>query len=157
MTTRKSKSKGKGNSHRNGRTKRGGFLANLFKNSFSWFGNNSKPNEPNEPNETTETTEPAPSKKKFDWSFGLIAKLQPPHIPENKPGPIPGKPPQTPPVTAATPATPATPVTAAEAIPVTAAEAIPVTPATPATLVTPSAAAKGGRRLRVCTKKRNCK
>jgi len=58
MTTRKSKGKGKGNSHGNvRRTKRGGFLAKLFDNSFSWFGNNPKTNEANETNEAKEAKE----------------------------------------------------------------------------------------------------
>jgi hypothetical protein len=101
------KGKSKGNSHRNGRTKRGGFF-DMFKDSFSWFGNKS------------ETTEPA------DWSFGLRAKLAPPPIPEG-PTIIPGRPVQSQQATAA----PATAPVTATAAPATAAPA-PVTAATAA-------------------------
>lgn len=156
MTTRKSKGKGKGkgNSHRNGRTKRGGGFTDMFKNSFSWFGNNPKPNE------TTETTEPAPSK--FDWSFGLSDKLQPPTIPEGKPGPIiPGRPvTQQPPqqqdmpdavtqdLTTSSQADQAPPQEAAvQAQQSTAVQAQQAPP--------PQEAVKGGRRLRLRTKKRS--
>jgi hypothetical protein len=140
MTTRKSKSKSKskGNSHRNGRTKRGGFLAELFNPSFSWFGNNPKPNE------TSETTEPAPSEEKFDWSFGLRDKLKPPTIPLGNPGlpNPPGRPPVTQQPQQAAAAAPQAAAAAAQAAP---AAAVPVT------------TVKGGRRLRVRTKKRRCR
>ena len=146
MTTRKrnGKSKSKGNSRRNGRTKRGGFLG-MFEDSFSWFGNNSKTNETTETtetNKTNETTEPAPSNKPFDWSFGLKDKLNPPPIPAGQPV-IPGRPvtqqpqQQQPPPPQDVPDVPIT----------TSSQAVPVT----------TAAAAGGRRLRLRTKKRSCR
>ena len=99
----------------------------MFEDSFSWFGNNSK------------TTEPA---SKFDWSFGLRDKLNPPPIPAGQPV-IPGRPvtqqpqQQQPPPPQDVPDVPIT----------TSSQAVPVT----------TAAAAGGRRLRLRTKKRSCR
>lgn len=169
MTTRKrngkSKGKGKGNSRRNGRTKRGGIFG-MFEDSFSWFGNNSKTTETtettetNKTNETNETTEPAPSNKPFDWTFGLKDKLKlnPPPVPQG-PTIIPGRPLQQPPQQQQPPPqdVPDATVTqnsttssqadqaAASQDQAAAFQAVPVTPV------------KGGRRLRLRTKKRSCR
>jgi len=162
MTTRKRNGKSKSKSMRNGRTKRGGIFG-MFEDSFSWFGNNSKTTETtettetNKTNETNETTEPAPSNKPFDWTFGLKDKLKlnPPPVPQG-PTIIPGRPvtPQPPqqqqpppqdmpdaPVTTASQADQA----AASQDQAAAFQAVPVTPV------------KGGRRLRLRTKKRSCR
>lgn len=145
MTTRKSKNKG--NSHRNGRTKRGGFLAKLFDKSFSWFGNKS------ETPENPESTEPAPSKEKFDWSFGLIDKLQPPSIPEIKPGPIiPGRPPMQQPQMQQ-PQMQQPPMQQQPQMQ----QQQQQPPMQQQTLVTAATQVQGGRRLRVRTKKRKFK
>jgi hypothetical protein len=82
MTSRKKSGKGKGK--RNGRTKRGGFLGELFKKSYSWFGES----------ETAKTDQTAETKtgSSGGWFSNLFNKFQPPTTPENQIPVIPGRP-----------------------------------------------------------------
>ena len=139
MTTRKSKSKSK--SRRNGRTKRGGFLDELFNKSFSWFSSENKPVE----------VKPTSENKPFDWTFGLKDKfkLNPPPVPAG-PTIIPGKPQQPQGVPDATQDS-TTQAAASQTASQPASQAAVASQAVPVTPV------KGGRRLRVRTKKRRCR
>jgi len=145
MTTRKKSGKSKSKSMRNGRTKRGGFLDELFNKSFSWFSSENKPDE----------VKPTSENKPFDWTFGLKDKLNPPPVPQG-PTIIPGRPlqplqqPQQPQdVPDATVTQNST--TSSQADQATASQAAVASQAVPVTTV------KGGSRLRVRTKKRSCR
>jgi len=150
MTTRKSKSKSK--SRRNGRTKRGGFLDELFNKSFSWFSSENKPVEvkPTSENKPVEV-KPTSENKPFDWTFGLKDKfkLNPPPVPAG-PTIIPGKPQQPQGVPDATQDS-TTQAAASQTASQPASQAAVASQAVPVTPV------KGGRRLRVRTKKRRCR
>ena len=136
MTTRKKSGKSKSKSMRNGRTKRGGFLNELFNKSFSWFSSENKPTSENKP---------------FDWTFGLKDKLNPPPVPQG-PTIIPGRPqPQQDMPDAAQDSTTASQASQAAASQ-TASQ--PASQSPPQVIPTP---VKGGSRLRVRTKKRSCR
>lgn len=87
MTTRKSKGKGK----RNGRTKRGGFLAKLFDTSYSWFGNNSESTEKEKDSSASASASDSGTGVK-GWLSGLWNQIKPPPTPSVQPV-IPGRPP----------------------------------------------------------------
>ena len=132
MTTRKKS--GKSKSRRNGRTKRGGFFG-IFDDSFSWFSSKNKLDE----------VKPTSDNKPFDWTFGLKDKLNPPPVPAGQPvRPLQPQPQPQPQAAAAAPEQTSQTASQPASQAAVASQAVPVTPV------------KGGRRLRVRTKKRRC-